>query len=214
MSQLVGIYGANGFGCEVMSVARQSVGRGVTICFVDDGPSASTINGLEVLSWDEFLAFPASQRQMAVAIADGNVRRRLTQKCASANVAQFEVRANNTVVGDAVVLGEGSILQPFTILTANCTIGRGFHANIYSYVAHDCVIGDYVTFAPGVKCNGNVHIEDHAYIGTGAILKQGRPGAPLIIGRGAVVGMGAVVTKDVAQGATVVGNPAKPLVRS
>ena len=71
------------------------------------------------------------------------------------------------------------------------------------------MIGDFVTFAPGVKCNGNVVIEDHAYIGAGAVIKQGQPGAPLGIGHGAVVGMGAVVTKSVPAGATVVGNPAR-----
>ena len=76
------------------------------------------------------------------------------------------------------------------------------------------MVGDFVTFAPGVHCNGNVVVEDHAYIGTGAILKQGQPGQPLVIGRGAVVGMGAVVTKSVAPGATVVGNPARPLQKS
>ena len=74
---------------------------------------------------------------------------------------------------------------------------------------HDCLIGDFVTFAPSVKCNGNIVIEDHAYIGAGAVIKQGKPGQPLVIGRGAVVGMGAVVTKDVPAGATVVGNPAR-----
>src|SRR3546814_1294848 len=97
------------------------------------------------------------------------------------------------------------------VCSSDLKIGLGFHANIYSYVAHDSVIGDYVTFAPGVMCNGNVMIEDHAYLGTGAIIRQGEPGRPLVIGRGAVVGMGAVVTKNVAPGATVVGNPARPL---
>ena len=105
------------------------------------------------------------------------------------------------------------ILCGFATITSNATIGRHFHGNIYSYVAHDCVIGDFVTFAPGVKCNGNVHIEDHAYIGTGAVLRQGEPGKPLIIGAGAVVGMGAVVTRDVPPGVTVDGNPAKPLIK-
>jgi acetyltransferase-like isoleucine patch superfamily enzyme len=75
------------------------------------------------------------------------------------------------------------------------------------------MIGDYVTFAPGVQCNGNVHIGDHAYVGAGAIIRQGKPGEPLRIGVGAIVGMGAVVTHDVAAGMTVVGNPARPLDR-
>jgi acetyltransferase-like isoleucine patch superfamily enzyme len=92
-------------------------------------------------------------------------------------------------------------------------IGKFFHANLFSYVAHDCTIGDYVTFAPNVACNGNVMIGDHAYIGTGAVLKQGTREAPLRIGEGAVVGMGAVVTKDVAPFTTVVGNPARVLER-
>ena len=70
-----------------------------------------------------------------------------------------------------------------------------------------------MTFAPAVKCNGNIIVEDHAYIGTGAIIKQGKPCQPLVIGKGAVVGMGAVVTKDVPAGATVVGNPARPLMK-
>lgn len=56
-------------------------------------------------------------------------------------------------------------------------------------------------------------IEDHAYIGTGAIIKQGEPGRPLIIGQGAVVGMGAVVTKSVVPGTTVMGNPARVFVK-
>lgn len=125
----------------------------------------------------------------------------------------FDVTASNVVRMDEALIDNGAILAPFVTITSNVRVGKNFHANIYSYVAHDCVIGDFVTFAPAVRCNGNVVIEDHAYIGTGAILKQGRPDKPLVVGRGAVVGMGAVVTKDVPPGVTVVGNPARPLIK-
>ena len=73
------------------------------------------------------------------------------------------------------------------------------------------MIGDFVTFAPGVMCNGNVQIENHVYIGAGAILRQGTKSKPLVIGEGAIVGMGAVVTKDVLPNTTVIGNPARIL---
>jgi acetyltransferase-like isoleucine patch superfamily enzyme len=105
-------------------------------------------------------------------------------------------------------------LSPFVTLTSNVRIGRHFHANLYSYVEHDCVIGDFVTFAPGVQCNGNIVVEDFAYIGAGAVIRQGRAGEPVVIGRGATVGMGAVVTRSVPAGETVVGNPARPLRKS
>jgi len=45
------------------------------------------------------------------------------------------------------------------------------------------------------------------------VLKQGTDDKPIVIGKGAIVGMGAVVTKSVPPFATVVGNPAAPLER-
>ena len=213
MTRTVAIYGASGFGREVLPVVRRQVPPGTRLVFIDDSAAGTELIGHAVIDWADFLAMPTNVRSVTVAIADWRVRERLMQRCAEEGVAQFEVRGDNVIVGDAVEVGEGAILQPFTMLTASIVIGRGFHANIYSYVAHDCRIGDFVTFAPGVKCNGNVHIHNYAYIGTGAVLRQGSPNKPLVIGAGAVVGMGAVVTKDVAPGTTVVGNPAKPLIK-
>ncbi|RME98758.1 MAG: acetyltransferase, partial [Alphaproteobacteria bacterium] len=46
-----------------------------------------------------------------------------------------------------------------------------------------------------------------------AVIRPGKPGEPIVIGAGATVGMGAVVTRSVPPGETVVGNPARPLRR-
>lgn len=209
------IFGASGFGREVLPIVRRDLPASseLEIVFVDDRPTNGHLNGCAVLSYGAWIARERLRRRVIVAVGDGRVRAQLVARCESDGIEIADVRASTAIVMDEVQIGPGAVLCDHVILTSNIQIGRGFQANLYSYVGHDCRIGDFVTFAPAVKCNGNVVIEDHAYIGAGAVIKQGRPGRPLVIGQGAVVGMGAVVTRDVPAGTTVVGNPARPLVR-
>ena len=211
--KLIGVYGASGFGKEVMPLVRAQFTElnKEHFVFIDDGQANTDLNGYQVLSYTDFINNSKTDKRVTIAIANSQVREKLVARLDQDSVQHLEIQAANTVILDEVEMGEGSLLCPFTCITSNIKIGKFFHANIYSYVAHDCIIGDYVTFAPGVKCNGNIHIEDHAYIGAGAVIKQGTPTQPLVIGRGAVVGMGAVVTKSVPAGVTVVGNPARIL---
>jgi sugar O-acyltransferase (sialic acid O-acetyltransferase NeuD family) len=214
--RLFGIYGASGCGRGVMPLANSMLSGqydqdAYDLVFVDDGERNSIVNNRRVFTYRQFIEAPASSRSLCIAIADPYTRYRLAEQCRQDGIVTLTVKASNVVIMDDVQIGEGAILSPFVTLTSNIRIGRHFHCNLYSYVEHDCVIGHFVTFAPGVRCNGNVVIEDYAYLGSGSVLRQGRPGTPLIVGRGAVVGMGAVVTKNVAPGATVVGVPARKL---
>jgi sugar O-acyltransferase (sialic acid O-acetyltransferase NeuD family) len=212
------VFGVGGCGRGVMPLMRQQLSHippdSYELIFVDDNVKVTLCNGSRVMTYYDWLRLPASRRSISLAIADSQARKILADRCRKDGVEFFEVRAGNTVQLDDVSIGEGAILCPFVTLTSNIRIGKHFHANLYSYVEHDCVIGDFVTFAPGVKCNGNIVIEDYAYIGAGAVIKQGSSGMPLVIGRGAVIGMGAVVTQSVPAGATVIGNPARALVRA
>lgn len=207
MTALIGVYGARGCGRGILPIVRaQYPDR--QIVFIDDGQAGPVVNGHTVVDWDGFLSIDAGEKSVALAIANARIREKLAEKCSDDNIPLIEVRHDTVVEMDDTVLGDGACLSPFVTLTSNICIGRCFHANLYCYVEHNCVIGDFVTFAPGVKCNGNVTIGDRAYIGSGAVIRQG-----LTIGADAIVGMGAVVTRHVPAGATVVGNPAKPLIK-
>ncbi|WP_446011689.1 acetyltransferase [Candidatus Electrothrix sp.] len=215
MSNIYAVYGASGFGREVMPLARKMLpgDNDAKLVFIDDGKAGEIYNGYEVIGFENFLRSDQTIKKVCLAIADSSIRKELFDKLEESQVEHWSVFAQNVVILDGCRIGENSVLAPFVTLTSNISVGKSFHANLYSYVGHDCVIGDFVTFAPGVKCNGNVKIEDNVYIGSGAIIKQGKPGKPLVIGEGAAISMGAIVSKNVPAGALVVATPSKKMQR-
>ena len=211
---IFGLVGIGGFGRGVMSILKKnfkSNNISDECIFVDVKLPTNPIEGETVLLETEFLSNESQEKFFNVAIADNKIRKKIVEKFLINGCKPKSIISETTIIQDRVKIGDGAILCNFTHLTSDTKIGNFFNCNYYSYVAHDCIIGDYVTFAPKVCCNGHVHIKNYAYIGSGAIIKQGTPEKPLVIGEGAVVGMGAVVTKDVAPYEVVAGNPARPL---
>ena len=212
-----GLFGAGGFGREVIEIASQHFaelfdnGLRVKICFIESAPISSTINTYDVVSEDDFLNLSSAKKYFNIAISNSIAREKIANRFIDRGVEAISISSKNSTLYNNVNISQGAIICSFCTITSDIKIGKFFHANINSLIAHDCVIGDFVTFAPGVMCLGNVHINDHAYIGAGAILKQGTKDEPLIIGKGAIVGMGAVVTKSVEPFTTVIGIPARIL---
>lgn len=204
----IGLCGTGGFAREVAPLALAQGGAD-GVAFVAPDPLTATLNGVPVIAQADL----PDDMALSIPVADAGLRRRIDADLRAAGRSFVSIVAPTCVFRGPSEIGEGAILCDHVVITANTVIGRHFHANLFSYVAHDCVIGDFVTLAPRASVNGNVVIEDDVYVGTGAVLKQGAPDKPLRIGKGAVIGMGAVVTRDVAPGAVVVGNPARPLER-
>ena len=202
---IFGLVGAGGLGREVMPFASSILKEmEIESFFVEKKCEQTSINSYRALSETNFFQLKCEKKYFNITIGSSFLREIISKKFLEKQCKPFTLKAKSCIIYDDVVLGEGAILCDNTIITSNIQIGKFFQANIYSYVAHDCMIGNYVTFAPKVCCNGRVKIEDHAYIGTGAIIKEG-----ITIGKGAVIGAGAVVVKNVLPNTTVIGNPAK-----
>ena len=127
-------------------------------------------------------------------------------------------------------VGKGAVVRPPFF----CDYGYNIHLGDDVFVNFDCtfldvvaiVIGDRTQIGPAVQIYAADHPRDpqvrrsglefgrpvtigtDAWIGGGAILLPG-----ITVGDGAVIGAGSVVTKDVAHGAIVAGNPARAVTR-
>lgn len=179
------IYGRGGHGREMAFAARPRE----VVFHSDDDP-------IELRETDE----------ICIAVGSPQARRKLAEKVMTRRWAT--IVAPTAAIDPSAEIGEGAQICDFSYIGPQVKIGRQFQCNVRSHVHHDSVIGDYVTLSPGTLCLGTVHIGDEVFVGAGAILRNGSPDKPLVIGAGAIIGMGAVVTKDVPPGATVMGNPA------
>lgn len=106
----------------------------------------------------------------------------------------------HVVVQRGVLLGENSSRQFGTSIGRRCMLMHGVH------IAHDCFVDDDVTMAPYVVLGGHTYVQRGTTFGIHAATHQNTT-----VGYCSMIGMGAVVVRDVNPFAVVVGSPAKSI---
>ena len=122
----------------------------------------------------------------------------------------------HTVVGDDVSIGSGSVVEHRVVIEDGVRIHSQAFVPEFSVLRRGCWLGPNVVLtnakyplAPGVKDQlQGPTVEEGAMIGANATVLPG-----LVIGSRALVGAGSVVTRDVAAGTVVAGNPARVIAR-
>lgn len=100
------------------------------------------------------------------------------------------------------MLGVGSLVVAGAVVNVGTRIGRSAIVNTGCSIDHDGQLGERCQIGPGARPVGAVRCGDDVVVGAGAVVIPG-----------VMIGVGAVVLRDVAEGATMVGNPARPIIR-
>lgn len=202
------VFGAGGHGKVVCDAAR-SAGFQVR-AFVDDNADRrqpSTL-GLPLLSWQQLLADCGAYAgtSIALGIGDNGARQRCHERIESLGWTVVTVVHKSAVLAPSAIVGPGAVVMALAAVNPDAAIGEGAILNTGCVVEHDCVLGRYVHLSPNCALGGGVRIGDRTHLGLGAVALPG-----VSIGSDVRVGAGAVVHRDVRDGATVVGVPARSM---
>ncbi|ODV26725.1 MAG: hypothetical protein ABT19_02635 [Rhodanobacter sp. SCN 68-63] len=203
----IALCGAGGFARETLFLLEQlDMKRHVSALYESEAIwQGRKVAGLSVLPLSQF---DSNKESMVIAIGSPTVRRAVYSALPSDT--NFPTLVHPSVnISQTVHIGPGSIICAGAVLTCDIEIGSQVHLDRCVTVGHDCVLGDFVTIAPGSVISGNCLIGHGAYLGASSCIRE-----KLLVGNGATVGMGAIVVKSVPDSEIQVGNPARKLASS
>ncbi|MEM1012359.1 MAG: acetyltransferase [Planctomycetota bacterium] len=203
------ILGAGGHG-KVVADLLDVMGRDVA-GFIDGDESlhGKSVVGRPVLGGMNRLEHHAREvgaATVALAIGDNRVRLEHAREAARAGLEIATLVHPSAVVSSSASLAAGTVVCAGATVCCEAQLGEACVINTNAVVDHECQLGNAVHVAPAAALAGRVRLGDGVFVGLGA-----RVLPCLEANAWAIIGAGAVVTRDIAGDVTVVGVPAKAI---
>lgn len=205
------IFGSGGFAREIAQLIEDINGNSLewnVLGYLDDNfvNHGKFINDLKVLGGSEWLS-GKHNINLVVGIGSPLTKKKIIDKLTSKSQLIFPNLIHpNVKMSKFNNIGMGNIICEGNILTTNIEIEDFVTLNLNCTVGHDTKISSFSTILPNASISGEVIFEECVDFGTNATIIQG-----IKVGKGTIVGAGAVVVKDLPANCTAVGMPAKPI---
>ena len=202
------IVGAGGHArvvADILLRAREASGSGEPLGYLDDEPNLAgqRMLGLPVLGAISEIS-EVDPDAALVAIGDNHRRAEIFNHLLELGQVIAAAIHPGAIVAPDVALGRGVMICAGAVVNTGAIVGDDVILNTGCTVDHHCRIGAHSHVAPGVHLGGNVSVGEGVLVGIGASVIPHRS-----LGDWAIVGAGAVVTRNFPAHVTVVGVPAK-----
>ncbi len=207
MNKRICIISSGGFAKEVYWLLIEAGYENLVDCFMEPEEywQQKEVLGLPVKKQS---TFDAEKNCAVIGIGDSKIRQKVVYGQLPAETEYPTIIHPGARISKWVTIERGSVICAGNIITCDISIGEFAIINLNCTIGHDTVIGKFFTANPGVNLSGLCKVGDFVYAGTNAAIKQG-----ISICNDVIIGMGAIVVKDISVSGTYIGNPAKLLTK-
>lgn len=140
--------------------------------------------------------------QILIAIGESEYRKKVAEKLNGFSF--FSLIHNTAILSSDAIIGEGTFVGPYCIVTNNVKIGSHGIINRFNSIGHDSTIGNFISMMPSAVISGNCNIGDCCYMGNNSGIRE-----KIEICKGVKIGMNAAVVKNIYEAGVYAGVPAK-----
>lgn len=196
------LIGAGGHGLVIADIVEAMGHR--MIAFVDQYKAGSQHRGYPVNSFDKESLSDLTKRYI-ISIGSNAARKNISEAFPLPYTVAIHPRST---LSPSAAIAQGTVVMAGVCVNAAAHIGAHCILNTGCVVEHECILEDFVHVSPRAALAGNVRVGEGTHIGIGAVVLPG-----ITIGKWCTIGAGAVVISNVPDGTTVIGVPARPIVK-
>ncbi|MFV0162202.1 NeuD/PglB/VioB family sugar acetyltransferase [Empedobacter falsenii] len=178
------------------------------IGFIDDDLSLrdTEINHIKVLGDFEYLLNQIDKNiNVFVPIGNNHVRANLLKKLMENGFNTPNFIHKNTHIHSSVKIGKCVYILPGTNIMPYTSIGDFVLISMGVNIAHHTIVDNACFFSQGSNIGASIHFKNNVFCGIASTVMTGVK----TVGENSLIGAGAVIIKDIPDGATVVGNPGR-----
>ncbi len=191
------LFGASGHGKVIISIIET---LNIKLSNIYDDRAPFIILGYQVKKYDG-----NETENFIISVGNNKTRKSISKKL---NVNYTKIIHPSAIIDKNVFIDIGTVIMPGCIINVDTKIGKHCIINTSSNIDHECIINDYVHVSPSATLCGNVIVGEGTHIGAGATIIPN-----VKIGKWCTIGAGSVIIKDIPDNTTVVGNPARIIIK-
>lgn len=204
------ILGAGGFGRDIYFLAKEASGYQTEYLikgFLDD--NLDSLNGYEgmppiVGTISDYM--PQADDLFVCAMGDVETKKRCVETMLNKG-GKFTTLIHPTAsIAPDSKIGHGCIIMHRAIVGSDAVVGDFVLVQVSSIIAHDCRVGDFSRLDCFTVMVGGTILREEVTVHTSAIINH-----QVVVGKKAHIGACSLVIRNVKEGSTVFGNPARPI---